>query len=884
MGATLIVEFGWFLDRAPWAFSNPGLNRVRVGRKGFTNLLLTRLGLTRPDTTHADRVGQYLQRVLSIDSEDKWFHNSLAVDPWSTSAELLEARDDAVSNGWSGVLPLDASPGANVSPLLQTLAAVETANGDVSPALADDIRGLPAALLSPLPLGIDQVILQHAESSFPKIWQDIFMLLRGRGILVSEKAVSGAQPQLHVLTAETEWEAAENVARWLACGDITKTAVVCSDHTSVLDHYLADRGLPRLGVGASSSWRANDQIIPLFFEVIWGPINVRLLAEFLSLPGTPVKRVAARYLLQALKQAPGTGSEAWFEALNKIADHQDLGPSWASDLDQLFNTNLIDGDTAPGSVLVEKAVWLMARLRRLSSAKPALLGAAEQLQQITGLLSSVPEVSQRDVRRIVSSVITPKSSSVVAQEASAWMRLAHLSELSDDVDYVLWWGFKNATLTPGRRWEAHDVATLEKVGISLPAPEDAAALAIQQTLASAAHCKNLILIEVEQAQGARTEGQGLLEALVSAQPSTNPEDATKPLTDRARELRSVPEQLITADGLWDFAGRSAKLAAAPQLSPTPPAAIYDVGANPSLRPDQLSFSQLTKLLGCSFAWVLEKKSNLHSTDAAAIPGDNTMLGTFAHKVVEVLHDQLRAENRAIPEKEEIHRCINAVVLQYAAELLLPGQKRRREAIFGILIDSVHTFFSQLSKGGVTLQRVEQAFEKDLELVGSQGDYQVAVRGSADAVGMDGEGRQVVIDLKWSNNAKYRREEVAGGNALQLALYQWALHEGADTTDNPTAYYMLKQGSFVSANSHFGPPLPRAVKPSDLWDSAKKAVVFSIDEVINGRITATQVADDNRAETEPVRESAWRDRGLHYIKPPCRFCELGVLCGLKGDFS
>ena len=128
MGATLIVEFGWFLDRAPWAFSNPGLNRVRVGRKGFTNLLLTRLGLTRPDTTHADRVGQYMQRLLSIDSDDKWFHSSLAVDPWSTAAELLEARDDAVSNGWSGVLPVDATPGAKVSPLLQTLAAVETAN------------------------------------------------------------------------------------------------------------------------------------------------------------------------------------------------------------------------------------------------------------------------------------------------------------------------------------------------------------------------------------------------------------------------------------------------------------------------------------------------------------------------------------------------------------------------------------------------------------------------------------------------------------------------------------------------------------------------------------------------------------------------------------
>ncbi|MGP0223589.1 PD-(D/E)XK nuclease family protein [Paenarthrobacter sp. NCHU4564] len=880
----MIVEFGWFLDRAPWAFSNPGLNRVRVGRKGFTNLLLTKLGLTRPDTLHAHRVGQYLQRLLSIDSEDKWFHSSLAVDPWSTAAELLEARDDAVSNGWSGDLPAAPLAAAEVSPLLRTLAEVEAANGNLPPALADDIRDLPTALLSPLPLGIDQVILQHAETTFPQIWQDIFSLLKGRGILVSEKAVDGSQPQLHVLTTETEWDAAENVARWLAAGNNANTAMVCSDDTSVLDHYLADRGLPRLGVGEYSSWRANDQIIPLFFEVVWGPINVRLLAEFLALPGTPIKRRAARYLLQALQKAPGVGSEVWHEALKKIADHKDLGPSWASDLDNMFNEHLINGDTAPGTVLVEKATWLLGRLRRLSRSRPALQGTVEQLQQIAGLLSPLPEVSQRDVRRIVSSVITPKSSSIVAPEASPWLRLTHLTELSDDVEYAVWWGFKNAALTPGRRWEAHDVSTLKKVGVSLPAPEDTAALAIQQTTASAAHCKNLILVEVEQAHGARTEGTGLLEALVSAQPTTSPEDAAKPLTDRARELRSTPDQLTTGGGLWDFAGRSAQLLAAPELSPTPPAAIYDVGANPSLKPDQLSFSQLAKLLGCSFAWVMERKSNLQSTNAAAIPTDNTLLGTFAHKVVEILHSQLRDTDRAIPDDAEIQRCINSLMPQYAAELLLPGHQRRREAIAEILVESVRTFFRQLSKGGITLQGVELGFEKDLELVGSQGEYRLAVSGSADAVGLDSEGRTVVIDLKWSNKEKYRREEIASGTALQLALYQWALHEGPDTVDDPTAYYMLKQGSFISADSLFGPSIQRAVQPNALWDSAKKAVEFSIDEVAQGRITATQVADDKRSEGEPSRERAWQDNGLHHIKPPCRFCELGVLCGLKGDFS
>jgi ATP-dependent helicase/nuclease subunit B len=57
------IEFGWHLDRAPWAYTQPGLNHIRVGRKNFTALLQTRLGITRPDTGHAERVSQYLERL-----------------------------------------------------------------------------------------------------------------------------------------------------------------------------------------------------------------------------------------------------------------------------------------------------------------------------------------------------------------------------------------------------------------------------------------------------------------------------------------------------------------------------------------------------------------------------------------------------------------------------------------------------------------------------------------------------------------------------------------------------------------------------------------------------------------------------------------------------
>lgn len=879
----MIVEFGWFLDRAPWAYTQPGLNHVRVGRKGFTSLLQIRLGITRPDTPHAERISQYLQRLQAIDTPSAWFHASLTVDPWSTARELLDARDDAVSNGWDGTLPGD-DPDADPSLLLRTLAAAEQAGGALQPSLADDVPELLEALDSPLPLGIEQLILQHPEPTFPRIWQQIIGKLRERGINVSESPRIATPPRLTVLSAETEWEAAEHAARWLANGDNSGMAVVCSDSTSVVDQFLAGHGLPRLGVGTRSLWRAQDQLIPLFFELIWAPVDVRLLGEFLSLPATPVKRAAVRHLLRALRQAPGTGGEAWQEAVQVIAEDEHLGSGLAGTLDRLFRTELLNGGTASGAELALKSVWLADPLRALAAVDASFLTAFGQLQRIVELVAPLPDISRRELRRIIASVVTPTSNPLVATEASPWLRLNHLNELRDSVETVLWWGFRGGSATSGRSWDAHDVETLARVGVHLPSPEDLAALSIAQTLAAASRCRNLVIVQVEQLNGERTEGNPLLEALAAAQPSVQAADGTESLSVRLARLSTTPAELTHPDGGWQFAGRRAQLVPVDPRRPVPPAPVQEVGPNPSLRPDRLSFSQLSALLGCSLAWVLGKKSHLRVADAANIPADNQMLGSFAHKVVEVLHYRLRAENRAVPDETEIRLTVDELMPHYASELLLPGQLRRRAAVVATLVASIRTFFAQLSRGGITLQNVEEAFEKEIRLATAGEEFNIPVKGSADVVGIDTEGRTVVVDLKWTNNAKYRREEIQQGTALQLALYQWALHPGDMPPDDPTAFYLLKQGAFASGHTQFGTPLPRAIEPAQLWRQAIRAAEFTVEEVLAGRITAAQPADDARAEDAPDRAQIDADAGRHHIKPPCSFCEFGVLCGLKGEFS
>jgi RecB family exonuclease len=282
--------------------------------------------------------------------------------------------------------------------------------------------------------------------------------------------------------------------------------------------------------------------------------------------------------------------------------------------------------------------------------------------------------------------------------------------------------------------------------------------------------------------------------------------------------------------------------------------------------------------------VLKHKSHLRVPDAADVPSGNKMLGIFAHKVVEVLQDGLREEHRAVPELAEVETIIDRLLPELASELLLPGQKHRLAGVRATIETTVLMFFQRLQRGGVVLQEMEKAFSKDLSFVAGGSQVTVVVEGRADAVGIDAAGRTTVVDLKWTNSEKYLREDVRQGEALQLALYQWALNDGDVPPQSPSAYFMLKQGTFVSAHPEFGPALQAGQDAPELWRKAIRAVEFTVDEVLSGRITATQRVEDVLAEGELSAAALAAEQERLYRKPNCTYCNFGTLCGVKGDYS
>ncbi|UKA55482.1 PD-(D/E)XK nuclease family protein [Arthrobacter sp. FW305-BF8] len=886
------VLFGLYLDRAPWTYRDSALGTVRLGPLGLVQLLQTRLGLTGPDARHSTRIRQYMARLAEQDTPQAWFHGSFSVDPWSTAIDLLDIRDELVVNGWTGLAP-DGSTAK-----LQALAALEQSLLPLDLAFADYplelIRELEGEPTSHWPLGIVQLELQHPRSSFPAIWSRLIDALERRGVRIAEPSLP-TEPvgEVTVLVAKTEWEAAEHTARWLASAanpDADLSAVVASTSTALLDQELQRRGLPRIGVSNRSRWRAIDQIIPLFFNVIWGPVDVQLLGEFLNLPVSPVRRAAARHLLHALAAQPGTGGDEWLGALQKISAEETLGPDVAAELDQLLSTELlIDDGTVSGTTVVERAQWLRTQLSRRVQLHPRLEGVLSQLNEFTALIDGPEPVTRKTLVRILESVIPASASPLAGGEAAPWVTLHSLSELCDDVDGLVWWGCQDDGRPRSRHWDDAERQSLLGVGVQLPDPAVLAELELSVAVNAARRCRRVLLVRAAEISGEPTKAHPVLSSLAFTTLPTplpgTPEENKKAVEHAISASTTTPAELVH-DGVWRIAGRTAALAPVQRSQPEPVPAAHELGPRPAFLPDKLSFTQLSTLIGCSMKWVLEKKGRLKMGDGQSVPTGNTMIGTLVHKLVEELFAELRAANRAVPEPAEVQVKLDQLVPHYASELLLPGRGGRLAGLRPVIQNSVITFFQTLQSQGVYIRATEHEFSKPAMFNVNGAQIEVRVSGYIDVLAADQEAEPVVIDLKWTNRPKYRREEITKGDAMQLALYHWALDEGPDpmstvAEDAAMSYYMLKQGEFASTSKLFGQALSSPASSRSTWQRSVRAAEFSISEVVGGRVMAA--GRQELGSSDEQRKTATAADRL-YQKPSCNFCDFSVLCGLKGDLS
>ena len=865
------------------------LDKDIVGPLGLVQTLETQLGMLTPSISKAVRISTYLAKLRSSGG-DRFWASSFSKDPWSTASTILEWRDTLVGSGWRG-----KEIGSN---RLDDLAAAEAVEPTLQAGLEDRAIALLDVLKTRPGLRIRQLGLADRRDLLPPLWACIVDALESIGVTIFQheqpelapegsdlrivqRVLSGEPVQplagdgtFTMVEADTELMAAETTADWLAAlpsEDLRGTVILASEgDTALLDHALRARGIPALGLSASSPWRGALQVLPLAFAAAWQPFDPRVLLNLFLLPRPPITAWVARRLARALSEEPGVGGRAWREAWAQIKDRL-LEINTRSDADtarRKTDTTLAEwrawtevgrfarGEGMPLSeamaICGRVAAWAMRSdggegdrlLMAVSNAAAAVSDALSRLE-----LTVIPALLLERVVLQVLSEGVPNPDHFA--EAGAIRAVKTPGALWSSAQRVIWWNFvgpgEKITLLP---WDNAERETLMASGVEID-PSPAIARRIEAAHSSVIRrCHgNLILVRPALARDAQTTLHPMAHRL---RPLLKESGAA--ITFKAERLLREPDAML--------AGRILpRQLVERQVQPPAGIPVWTIPPGTTRLTDtrRESATSLTRMLNCQLSWFAQDILNLRPGRFAEIPGTDQLFGNLAHEI---------ARRLLLPGAPPAEAGVRTAAIGHF-ESLLPE-------IAAPLLQPEHA--GELAAAREMVPRALEALVRllhaqGLEIVGSELDRegiqgQLLLQGRLDLLVRRGD-RIAVLDLKWTRSERRYREEVASGRAIQLAIYRGL--SASDGTGAPGGYFLLRQRRIVAGPGSIltGNPIE-----ADIDDLATLGHVTNDWRLWHDLTTKGTLIAAGFPDTGDLRPAGL---AIDAAKEPCRFCNLRGLC-------
>jgi RecB family exonuclease len=908
------ILFGMNLDGVVWHDGQASLGSVRTGPLGLLGILESKLGLSRPAIHPVKRIDQYMKRLEEKDSELRWYHKSFAVDPWSTAREMLLWRDELVEAGWKGQL-------AAASPRLEELAEIENMDSPLSIGRADRLREVIESLENKLPTYIESISLVDPIDMVPPVWQEVFVLLKSQGTVLdlwekpelvegpdnlsliqkafcssAEKgSLSEDDDSLILLKADNEWEAAEQLALWLVSnkGENEDVTIICGMETGVLDRALKRHGLPSLGRSVPSRWRETQQILPLVLANAWEPVDIGLLSQLLSLTISPFPRWVCRYLLEAISQEPGLGGRAWNNALNRIEERRkeefvEKGNDNAEERAELFIKSIQallledrfdPADGIPEEKLRDRCQIVIELLGWRLESDPGLVEVVSHARDMQDLSKGKGTIPKITLERILDTVIGVGSiSNEICEEAGSWKVVDHPGQIVDSCGEIVWWGFNDSLAFVPTFWSLEERSALKSSGVVLEESRSIRrreAHTWQQCIACAQ--RRFIAVHIGQIDGEEVYHHPYWDSIWCMAEAvcgySSEELISKCLVKECKDYDHKRD--------WKFAGRSSVLESAPEWKAQPASVKYYVPESVIGPPKRMSYSQMSTLIGCPMKWALEYHAGIRMSQSQVVPTGNQMIGTLCHRIIEDLYekDQVLDRDEACVKTAGLY---DELLSSMASELLLDENaiemKRYRIAI----LEAVGQLIEALNKLDLRVEKTEAPLEGSVDGIPFIGYADLLLRDSYD--------NAYILDLKWSNYSKYRKQEMEEGSSLQLATYAWMIRSSEHLDEVDTGYFMLAQGELLSHSKDLAEEAVESPYSLDeIWKMGLASYRDVWEQLDSGLVEASGVKElfttiEEDMKEEEVREglkAEYREKGMLYQKPSCRFCDYSRLCGLSG---
>jgi RecB family exonuclease len=814
------IKFGMYLDGARWNAGNRAvLGKITVGPQQFATMLESFTVLDGVKTSVPCRINEYMQKMAQQDSP--WCRQSFSVDPWATAKKLLEWRDEMFEAGWDGK--------SAASERQKTIAQLETFENS-SDALTDRLLNILNALDN---LSFPhEITLDEPFDDLPYLWREILKKLENAGAkIIPCSDTPLLSPSRFAVCGNDEVVLARVCARYLASTDNSRTAVICEGNSAILDEAFHQAGLGRIGITSRSCWRESLQLLPLWLETLWKPFDPARFIQLLVIPDSPVPSKLARALAAALEDEPGFGGEAWHNAWQKIelaaeTDPDILTANMVKCHEILDNNSFIYEESVPVSEIIGRCNFFCKVLSGKKKNNEELsipLAHANTLKEIM-LMRRNGDVRRQELYRIIDSIISSGTEPDVCSEVTDFAVFTNPAMVDETFDTVIWWNFVSTPAVKQSNWSEAEKAFLPHLdGAAVRRRENRSWNNILRKTS-----KNLIL---------------MIPAVYDGE-----ESAMHPFGDElklCKEEKVTVESLISPDGKWLLADRSAELEKAPAFVPSDTA---DIPENDIDITGKLSPTTMENIISCPRKWYFEKYLRLKTPSELNISSGPLMMGKLAHKIVENIYSGKSRldENEAYRlAAEEFDRLAPSM----AAELLQPGNSVECKRQKKILTESVKQLAKELNDRQLTVVGNETEHEGSF--------YGIDFYGIVDLELRDAEGNLFIIDMKWSYSKDYD-DKISSGKAIQLAVYSAI----ANKTDSPVkcAYYIFPKKKLEEADTE---------NPVDWAEIRQKSVTAwreALETIRSGKVP--------RGFTEDELDNS---TSLLPIAAQCKYCPCTAWC-------
>lgn len=776
----------------------PKLGEPVLSPPAFLSLLEVQLGLSGPPAVSARRAAAYLVALRAADRPERFFHRSLHADEMGTASELLAWRDEWLLAGWDGKAP-EGWPAR-----LLDMAAVEaTTAGRIG--LGEGERlALVAERLGRRRVPIEKVLVLEPLAAFPACWRGVLELLpvevvpprqpQATGDLggVQQRclaaAIDGVLKPLDAMAADGSVSVVrpltvEMAEHWLSsqCHGSPEVArlVVCDEPAkgASLDETLKATGFPTCGFNEISSLRPTLQALPLALETLWDPIEPARLLDFLMHPVGPLPAGLRRRLGRAFAAEPGIGGRAWVRVRDEI--RAEVEPEVDRNVTAWLEEARYDRSVgAPLALVVTRVGGLRASLqgRLLKVVEEAGVGEADlrsAIAQCSAVMDALLELSTsaadvvkpRLLEQLVAQATADATNTLAIAEVGCLPSATSVAACAiESSDEVIWWMPGSPKLPTAHPWLQAELDALKGAGVDLldPVAEMAATMSLWIRPILAAR-KRLVLVLPPEGAELHPAWQ-LVSVIAPKLPIADVE------LDDAGKVSVAHQELAPAVGAWNF----------------DPAAKWRASFTAPTRREAQSFSSLEVAFNNPALAVLQDAASLRGCNMVAPAQDNRLLGTLAHRLVQLLLADPAALGWDAKQVEAwFAPAVYGLLKTEGMPLLAPGSSVQLAQFKTAALGGIVSLLAYLRAAGVNRVDAERPLQGTLGALALRGDTDLLLH-------LEG-GATAALDLKWSRATRYR-DKLEGGDFLQLALYAHMVQQETGVAPSAVGYFTFLDGS------------------------------------------------------------------------------------------